>query len=679
MNFVFDMQFPFKIYIFGLLAILFFSDCSLNNFEVNGFDPLTNYHNKKSDSTDLILADLDNSVLQGIEIPTVKQLPNGKFVFEFKITNNSKPQQFFYKLYYQNETYKWENGDSLDHENFYGSWEQAELEFKQTPVVESTITVKDSFKIIGNPRDEKLYYGADPEKAVLSDSLVKLFINHIDSQEQWLIDIKKKSEKNKISISEQKYLEALWGIENQFATDSAVNNRYKRNPRMGNYKFMLVVCNGIGLAKVPDEVKSIGKTNKSVKFVNPFTYFLNEGKDQEGTKVLVSQKQLAVSSSLDLGSGLFVDKLKINKSDVNSSSFNSNCNTSEALRHKAQFSQYFHNINKAFEFVNVKEIRDVIAENFTRQQYQDLITDYGKSHNFIHTFANAPDCPCKTVISDSASKTLTIFNPGNVPGQYKKEHVGVISRIGFTYGKWRAKIKFPKIITQDNVWNGITSAFWLIFQADAKWNMRRTCYGNVGYIPKHIADNEESVKEAKPQVTYSEIDFEILKESKYWIGSAYNGQKDYPKEDASKNNDITICCTNWDMGCTQPKKYVTGAQKVNVEGKEYEFCRWNYFNKLVTSKVAAPHKEVFNDDFYYFEIDWQPQRIIWRIGKDKKNMREICRMDATMTSIPNNQMLMVMSQEFHYQEWWPTAPFLQNYIPFPKNNLVGKLMEVEIY
>ncbi|MEO6304287.1 MAG: hypothetical protein ABIP51_14065 [Bacteroidia bacterium] len=663
-----------------MLAILFFSNCSLNNFEVEKFDPLTNYNNKKSDSTDLIFTDLSNSVLYGIEIPTVKQLPNGKFTFEFTLTNNSKPQQFFYKLYYQNETYKWNNGDSLDHENFYGSWEQAELEFKQTPLVESTITVKDSFKIIGNPRDEKLYYGADPERTMISDTILARFIKKINLEKDWVEDVKKKAIANKVSVEEQTYLEALWAIENHFATDSAINNRFKRNPRMGNYKFMLVVCNGVGLAKIPDEVKSICKNNNENNFVNPFTYFLvKEGKNLEGTKVLVSNKQLAVSSYLDLGAGLYVDKLKINKSNINSSALSSNCNTSEVLRHKAQFSQYFHHINKAFEFVNVKEIRDVIAEHFTREQYQNLISDYGKSQNYVHTHSSATDCPCKTVSSDSASNSLTIFNPGNKANEYKKEHVGIISRVGFTYGKWCAKIKFPKIISDDNVWNGVTSAFWLIFQADAKWNMRRICNADIGYIPKHIPDNEESIKESKQQVTYSEIDFEILKESKYWVGSAYGDKKDFPKEDASKNNDITVCCTNWDMGCQQPKYFITGAKKVNVEGKEYEFCRWNYFNKLITSKVAVAHKEVFNDDFYYFEIDWQPQRIIWRIGKDKKNMREICRMDGNMTAIPNNQMLMVMSQEFHYQEWWPTAPFLQNYIPFPKNDLIGKLLEVEIH
>ena len=66
------------------------------------------------------------------------------------------------------------------------------------------------------------------------------------------------------------------------------------------------------------------------------------------------------------------------------------------------------------------------------------------------------------------------------------------------------------------------------------------------------------------------------------------------------------------------------------------------------------------------------------IGKDKNNLKEICRMDDSMTAIPNNQMVMVLSQEFHYQEWWPTAPFKQNFIPFPKNDLIGKLLEVEI-
>jgi hypothetical protein len=81
-----------------------------------------------------------------------------------------------------------------------------------------------------------------------------------------------------------------------------------------------VVCNGIGLSKIADEVKSIGKKNSAGNFINPFTYFLNnEGKNLEGTKVILAKQQLAVSASLDLGAGLYVDKLKIGSSKINTS------------------------------------------------------------------------------------------------------------------------------------------------------------------------------------------------------------------------------------------------------------------------------------------------------------------------------------------------------------------------
>jgi hypothetical protein len=665
-------------FIISIAIILVLPSCNGGGFEVGDFNPLANYAQKKNDTTYTITADLSDAVLYGIEIPSIKQLPNGKFAFSFKIENNGKPQRFYYKLYYQNDSYKWPEGDSLDFENFYGSWEEAELEFKPTSVIEAGVVITDSFKITGNPRDERIFYGAHPEMAKLSDTLLDRYLKKAKTEPEWYNSIVAKAKLNKVPLGDQLYFEALWGINFKFQNDSSYNNRWKRNPRMGNYKFMLVVCNGSDLGKIPDEVRNISKKNKVNVFQNPFTYFLKgDGKNLSGTKVILAKQQLAVSSSLDPGSGIYADPFKINNT-FSKSYYNTNCNASDRMYHQAQFCQYFHNINKNWELVNVKETKDVVEENLTREQYNALVNDYSKSKNFVHAFASITDCPCKTAISDSLTKSISIYNPGNKAGEFKKEHVGVISRIGYTYGKWRAKIKFPKLISKDNVWNGITTAFWLIFQADEKWNMRRACDAKIGYIPKHIPDIEASVKEAQPRVTYSEIDFEILKESKYWTQTAYDNKADYPKEDASQNNDITICCTNWDMGCQQPKKFIIGAKEVDVEGYKHEFCRWNFFSKLLTSKKSAPHAEVFNDDFYYFEIDWQPQRIIWRIGKDKNNLREICRMDGTMTSIPNNQMVMVMSQEFHYQEWWPTAPFMQNFIPFPKNNIVGKLLEVDI-
>jgi hypothetical protein len=664
-----------------LLALFLLSGCkSGGRFRVEDFDPLSNYSNKLNDSVYTIQADLTNAVLYGIEIPTHNQSKNGKFSFSFKLKNETgKAKRYYYKIYYQNESYKWKEGDSLDHENFYGSWEEAALGFKATELVENEAVVIDSFKILGNPRDEKIYYGTDPELIRITDTALAYFTKRLKSEPEWYQSAKEKAVFNKVSEEEQIYFECVWAINNRFENDSYYNNRWKRNPRMGNYKFMLVVCEAEDLIMIPEEVKTISKPMDNGKFHNPFAYFSGEGKKLKHSKTLVAKKQLYVQSNLDPGSGIYIDRFKINKTGLGTACYNSSCGESEQLRKRAQFSQYFHHINKNWEFVNVKEARDVVSEQMTREDYQKLISDYSKSKNFVHAFSNITDCPCKTVVSDSASKSLSIINPGNAPGQYKKELVGIMSRIGFTYGKWTAKIQFPKLISEDNVWNGITAAYWLIFQSDAKWNMRRSCNAEIGYIPKHAPDNPESVKEAKPLTTYSEIDFEIVKDSKFWTKSSYGNKENYPKEDASLNNDITICCTNWDMACHQPKNFIFGAKKVNVEGKTNEYNRWDFFNKLLTSKIPVPHKEAFDGEYYYYEIDWQPERIVWRIGKDKNNLKEICRMNYEMTSIPNNQMIMVMSQEFHYQEWWPTAPFLQNFIPFPKNDIVGKLLEVEIH
>jgi hypothetical protein len=59
-------------------------------------------------------------------------------------------------------------------------------------------------------------------------------------------------------------------------------------------------------------------------------------------------------------------------------------------------------------------------------------------------------------------------------------------------------------------------------------------------------------------------------------------------------------------------------------------------------------------------------------------MRVIGYMNNSVTTIPNNQMLMLVTQEFHDSKWWPVNPYEQNYIPFPKSDLVGKIYEIEI-
>ena len=73
-----------------------------------------------------------------------------------------------------------------------------------------------------------------------------------------------------------------------------------------------------------------------------------------------------------------------------------------------------------------------------------------------------------------------------------------------------------------------------------------------------------------------------------------------------------------------------------------------------------------------------PDHIVWRIGPDKQHLRVVAYMDSTVTAVPDNQMILVVSQEFHDSEWWVPAPYDQRNVPYPKNPLTGKILSVEI-
>jgi hypothetical protein len=659
------------IALIGLLA-----SCQSKDFKLKEVNFLSNYSAKMNDSTLAIEADLTDAVLNGIVVPSVRQTKEGNFQVSFTLENNSgQAKHLWYKLYYQNESYKLDG--SLADENFYGSWEDTGYEFKATPEFKNQVTIKDSFRIVGNPRNESIYFGKDLNKCYVTMQGITDVINYINETPEWKKEIEKNAVINKIPVEDQMFCDAVWSINNKRLLDTTNNNRWKRNPRMGNYRFMLVVTTDNDLMKMPISVRNISRKESNNTFVNPFEYFASHKRRLKNTLISTSGLVLNVKSVFKPENGIYMNRLKTTRQNINKSYYNESCNDSVNLYASAQFEQYFHPINKSIYLKNIKEVSDVSGGEYPKRLYEDNKTKYNVSKDFTNQYMSITDCPCKTVSADKVKKTITILNPGNTSGELKKEQVGIGSRIGFTYGKWRAKIRFPKLINTDNVWNGLTAAYWLIYQDDAKWNYRRTCESpNIKYIPKNLPDNEEAAWKSTDQTHYSEIDFEIVKESAFWTSVMYKKNK-APTDDPYNTNDITVTCTNWDLACHQPKKFLVGAKDVTIEGKTYHFGRWSDYYKAVTAKIQVNHNDLMGQDYYY-EIDWQPTRIIWRIGKTKNEMREICRMDDNFTSIPNNQMTMMLTQEFHYQDWWPTSPFKQNFIPFPKKDLVGTLLELEV-
>jgi hypothetical protein len=319
-----------------------------------------------------------------------------------------------------------------------------------------------------------------------------------------------------------------------------------------------------------------------------------------------------------------------------------------------------------------------MSTSFTPDKYFQLKKRYENSSDLQRSLVTNSECPCKTAASNAKANEVTLVNPGNNPGkQLKKENVGVHRRIGMTYGKWRAKIQFPAVLNAEHVWNGITNAFRLISQDPlAQWNERRLCNHPVGYIPANAPSTEGSLMLSSSRDAYSRIDIEILKESENWPNTSYSDTTIMIMRGLKENKSVTVVCSNWDLACHEPANFIIGAQKNVIDGQEFIHHRWNAWHQVVSTKQSMIHDIMMQRQFYYFEIEWQPSKIIWRIGSSPDQMQVICMMDDSMTAIPNNQMLPSVTQEWHAQELWPLAPFNQSFIPFPSKDLVGRIMEV---
>lgn len=664
--------------VIGLIVLI--ANPFAKSFTTESFHPFENY--KNSDSA--FVVDLSGAVSTGIVIPNVKQLPGGKFVFSFRVKNNKLgSRNLSYKIYYQNESYKETefkdaNGFRYERteagENFYGSWEDTGIEFKEIPEIGwyGSAIVTDSFRIVGNPRNEPKYFGQDNRHGVSAADIAGM-IGAIKQDPVWLGNIDIKAKKNDISISEQLYRDALYSL-NEQQQRGDVNNRWKRNPRMGSYRFMLVVTATANVLSIPVSVRNISKTEPDGHNINPFYYFLyGPGAKDPNIEVNIASEELKVAARFNPGSGVYVNPFEFSDNSIDTANYCKTCGTDSTLFVDAQFAQFFHSIDKKVVMPMAPVTGDVVDGNMTRAQYDALSNRFTDAQRINDRFW-ITNRPCATVKSDPAKREITISNPGNDAMPYKKEHVGVKTRIGMTYGKFRVCVQFPEMISADNVWNGLVNAVWLLYQDNAAWNARSICTG--GYIPKD--DMRGQYADRKNVQNYSEIDFEIVKSSRNWPKESYAAVPQPEPYDAASNRDVIVACTNWDLACMQPEKHVKGVMPLMVQSRRFELHRWDSWYQAVTIRTPMNHDDMYKRNYYWFEIEWTPEHIAWRVGPDKKQLSLVGYMDKTVTTIPDNQMIVVVTQEFHDSEWWKPAPFNQRNIPYPKNPITGKVLAVEV-
>lgn len=657
----------------GFCILLLFSQCnSPGGFTVDEPVALGNFLPDKNEKA--IMLDYISAIDSGFIIPSVTQTPSGYFHFSFKLKNNEKQSSgYFYKIFYQNESYMFkEMTDSgynrFASENFYGSWENPDDSIRIVTVAGGEqALVTDSFRITGNPLNDTMYYG--PSRKKLSESEVQTMMNYIKTDKIWFGDIQKKAANEKRTVDEQLRLDAAYML-NEQRKEQKVNYRSRRNPRVGTYKFYLLIAKESDLPKIPKQLKKINEPVNGT-YVNP-VYHLKTKKDlPEDVLVIHFDQTLHVKAIPDLGAGIYADKTQFrNKDHITEQYYNNTCNDDSALYWKAPFKQFVHQLPENFNFPNIPVVADL--DNITPEDYNKYLEQF--SAKDMLPYANVPTPSlCETVTSDPVEGKIIIKNPGVRENRKVKENVGVISRHGLTYGTYTFKVKMPGLLNKHNVWNGLTNALWMINESNEEWNRRRSC--ETGYIPKEISASEKA--ERKKSIQYSEIDFEISKAHPYWPLTSYSKEHPRPVYKGNDEDQIIVACTNWDLACSEPPLFDVGVRPLKHNENVHANHRWNHWYQALTSKYPAPDDELF-DRPYYFQIEWKPESITWRIGPEKNNLREVGYMNTDVTSIPNNQMLIVFTQEYHISAWWPESRFLQEYIPLSAKDIVGEILSVEI-
>ena len=630
------------------------------------FRPMTNFGAGRTVSLDM---DLENAVTDGIYLPSAKQTEDSAGVFHFRFLAPKKGG--YYKIYYQNESYKFPDTSALSNENFYGSWEEVSIGFK--PI--DRWLVRDELRIVGNPRDERRFYGADLSENSFSKEHVAKVINSIRNQEPWYNSIVEKAERNGVSVDEQLYRDALWVISGS-RNDGDFNHRWKRNPRVGCYSFLLVVCDEEGLAEIPDYVQHIGLTDENGNFVNPYGWF--ETHPSKHIKVVKSGRQLKTRAVITAKQGVFVDEANVNNEGYRLDTTNGNCGINDDLYQHALFEQFFSSVSQQYTLRNIPVIQDVVGEDpYTRADYEANKTRFDSSQRLMN-YPVVSKVPCETVRVADDGSYVSLINPGNDdPENLHKESTGIRTRVGFTYGKFTGKIKFPEMLNDENLWNGLTYAFWLIYSDNHAWNNRRHDDAEGGYVDKND-DSQTPIRH--PDYHYSEIDIEIVKASKFWPKNYYGRRADSicVEEDATLNDEVMYCCTNWDLAVPSPQHFSWGIDSIPYgKDRKFETLRWYKLYKALTER-SPMHNNDFKEPYYYYEIDWRPTEIIWRLGPDPKHMKVMGYMNDQYTSIPNNQMRAIVTQEYHYSEWWPPIVWEQGLIPYNKTDIEGKVYEIVI-
>lgn len=523
------------------------------------------------------------------------------FKFEFELQNQTFNDKLYYVIFYQNETYK--HSSTVDcelvfksGENFYGSWGYQEginsglREINVTPF--STETHEGYFRIRGNPRNEQLYFSG-------TNTQYENWQDQPTGNEDWRM------------------------------------NRWGRVPRMGDYKFILIVTSNKDFFDDKQFLVDVTKPyvhNNNSAFISPFQWqyiasransnadlntFLNN------TSIIESCTQLTLKAKPDLSTPLKKNSHPISPFEVRTNANSANqvvVQTVPILKGFDDFTQLEYNWNTHFydpKFTREEEFIDVLVDS-----------DPEQDNSFIST-------------NSSGDSEIHIVNPKSTScTDPHREHAG-INYHRLKYGKFRGEIKFPNMFTKHNIWKGINNTYWL---------SRNTG----GFIVGQDCMNSEN--------SHHESDIEFFPYSENgnnYYPSGINNDYDYdPQKQLDVNKWDThpkeggksaLVISNFDYNCTNLKDPIPLGNTIitNFEGKNFAIRRDEIKTVIVDvndfSLVPLVENSFFDHPVYY-EIEWKPTEIIYRIGDSWSNLTTVGYFNSDFTLIPNIPMSLIIAQ-----------------------------------
>ncbi len=675
-----------------------------------------------------------------------------KFQFSFTVQNNSPSDQiFYYKIYYQNESYKWPDSDARNYKNFYGSFGFDENRFQslvgsgplagtlitkgvgqghwgvvqELVPANGKITVIDYFRIRGNPRNELMCYTGPRLEAGLNAEFMDDFQNleYIESNGSVVYDNTNDTWPNSAETLVQMLVDDGLDLDFRIYKNATTNEfrecgdfnlgRENRNPQVGDYSFMLMATSDIN--EVPGHIVDISKkellsSGKKV-FVNPFAYFHSgAGTGLSSTAIIDASNTLKMyiepllSSKQKYDNNLLVNDVATNRGQVlysdgpSQTSNISPCSEFMAYPYADHFEGWPDYDEKVKRFVPF--LADIIGDNWTQMDYTwhrnfvqrsiirganeliPAIDDYrhvdgatpvpgpgnGELHLTIpgHTWDD---------ITEDQLVTYTYSN-GDVEDLAVRESPTVELRYPLTYGKYRAQIEFPEILSQDSVFNGITCAFWFFGGGG------RRCDNDVTefdielypahpnswfrYGPERVANaDQHDHTDWSPNALYSKQDIRVD-----------ISMFDYRKR--ASNCDCTFPVPNpIDLYSVVIEPDTPNIYTLTSGGQNFE--TWRNPAQDTTGRIAIKqasrikHDELFGKDFWY-EIEWTPTAVYYRIGPTENNLQLVGYMPADRVKLPEAAETLIINIEF-----LPNADtYATDDIPFNSAPITAKIKQVII-